>query len=89
MQRVNGVDKVPAAGSTQRYLYPLTLNRDTAILLLMNATNSSTRQQKAAERKAWKVRQAQLRTEGLAVVATKQCPCCGQGIRYNNAITGW
>jgi hypothetical protein len=49
----------------------------------------TTRQQKAAERKAFRARQAQLRTEGLAVVATGRCPCCGQGIHQNLSITGW
>jgi hypothetical protein len=51
--------------------------------------NITARQMKAEAKKNAAARREKLRAEGIAVVSTGVCPCCGQKIVRNLSITGW
>ena len=51
--------------------------------------NATTRQAKAAERKASVERMAAAKAATRSVVATGHCPQCGAPLRRNWALTGW
>lgn len=41
------------------------------------------------EKKAQQARVAAAQAEAQAAIAANRCPCCGQGVRRNLALTGW
>lgn len=47
------------------------------------------RQQKAAAKKASDARIAAAHAEAQAALQANKCPCCGQAVRVNLALTGW
>lgn len=49
----------------------------------------TSRQTKAAERKAQAERIATAKAEAGRIVATGKCPDCGQPLRRNLALAGW
>ena len=55
----------------------------------LNNNSTSTRRTTAADRKAWKVRQAIIHNEARAIVKTGVCPDCGTKLIRNNSLKGW
>lgn len=47
------------------------------------------RRQRAAERKASAARIAAAQATAREALTNNRCPCCGQGVKVNLALTGW
>lgn len=52
-------------------------------------SHEMSRSEKAAAKKASQARMAAARDEAAKALAENRCPCCGQAVRRNFALTGW